>query len=101
MDMYTSFSADLEEATKEEAMASREFEQLYYDLEQKKLSLEEALAMEEEHLAVTEEQLASDLQLHDDTDLEIKQNIAFYDAMNKSCVEKFEEWTLRSKARTA
>jgi hypothetical protein len=100
-DMYTSFAKELETASQDEAKASRDFEQLYYDLEEQKLALQANLAQEEEHLAATQEKLASDLQLHDDTDLQLQNNIAFFDSMNATCTDKNEEWTVRSTARSS
>merc|ERR1719277_2035775 len=100
-DMYKGFSVDLEEATQAEAQASRDFEQLYYDLEQQKLAYEESLAKEEAHLASVQEKLAADLQLYDDTDVQLKDNIAFFDTTNATCTAKNEEWTLRSTARSS
>jgi len=98
-DMYTTFAANLEEATQTEATQQFEFEDYMAettDLINKKEALKTKKAGEK---ADAEKALADDTKAYDMTEEQKAEDIEFFDQTKKACEDKNEEWELRVKNR--
>jgi len=99
-DMYTTFSKNLQESTKEEAKSNRNYEDLM-DTYQKQLNtLQETLVKKEQQKSEDEIQLADATQTYADSEEQLKAEVKFFDATKKSCTAKTDAWSTRSSART-
>jgi len=99
--MYDTFAVDLESSTSKEATANRNFEDYIATMTAELKNMKDSREKAEEEKANAEVQLADFTQTYDDTQAEMKANIAFFDATKAACVAKNEEWTTRSELRTA
>ncbi|CAK0889913.1 unnamed protein product [Prorocentrum cordatum] len=98
-DMYATFATDVEEATKNEADQNREFEDLIATLIEQANGWKKEKATKEELKAEKESSLADESQLYDETEAQMKADIAFFDTTAMACEAKHAEWTLRSALR--
>merc|ERR1719235_796249 len=98
-DMYTTFSADLESATNEEATKNRLFEDFIATKQQELIELKETKAKKETEKAAAEVELVETTQAYDDTEAEMKAAIEFFDATKAACEQKHEQWETRKSLR--
>jgi len=99
-DMYATFAADLEDATKDEARANREFEDYIYQKQVELANLKETKLKKEGDKAEAENELADTTQAYDDTEAQKEADIAFFDETKDACTAKNEEWVTRKSLRT-
>merc|ERR1712048_1207430 len=98
-DMYATFAADLEDATKDEARANREFEDYIYQKQVELANLKETKLKKEGQKAEAENELADTTQAYDDTEAQKEADIAFFDETKEACEAKNEEWVERKRLR--
>merc|ERR1719395_186922 len=98
-DMYETFSADLESATNEEATKNRLFEDFIATKQQELIELKETKAKKETEKAAAEVELAETTQAYDETEMEMKAAIEFFDATKAACEQKHEQWETRKSLR--
>jgi len=98
-DMYDTFSADLESATETEATRNRDYEALIATMTRELQALKEKKGKKESDKAEAEALLASDTQMYDDTNAQMKADIEFFDESKAACVSKHSEWGTRSELR--
>merc|ERR1712048_1437108 len=98
-DMYATFAADLEDATKDEARANREFEDYIYQKQVELANLKETKLKKEGEKAEAENELADTTQAYDDTEAQKEADIAFFDETKEACTAKNEEWVERKRLR--
>jgi len=99
-DMYETFVTDLESATMTEATQNREFETFISIKAEELAELEEVKATKEAEKAEAEAGLAETTQSYDDTDMQKKADIEFFDATKAACDAKHKEWVIRDDLRT-
>mmetsp|Transcript_98718 Transcript_98718/g.304228 ORF Transcript_98718/g.304228 Transcript_98718/m.304228 type:complete len:591 (-) Transcript_98718:64-1836(-) len=99
-DMYDTFSADLESATETEADRNRKFELFIAQKVQQLKAMQAQKAKKEGLKAAAEELLADTTQMYDDTEGQMKADIAFFDKTKAACESKHSEWITRSELRT-
>merc|ERR1719353_2654916 len=100
-DMYTTFSNNLQDATLEEANKNSQFEELYAALEDENNKLKTVRAKKETEKAEAEAMLADTTKAYDDTEKQMKADMAFFDQTKAACESKHEEWTVRKELRDA
>eukprot|EP00448_Togula_jolla_P022416 CAMPEP_0170591332 /NCGR_PEP_ID=MMETSP0224-20130122/12348_1 /TAXON_ID=285029 /ORGANISM="Togula jolla, Strain CCCM 725" /LENGTH=739 /DNA_ID=CAMNT_0010915191 /DNA_START=44 /DNA_END=2263 /DNA_ORIENTATION=+ len=100
IDMYATFSADVESSTSREASAQREFESFIHVKQEEKAAMEELRTKKEGEKAEKEELLASDSATYDDTEREMKEAQEFFDATKAACLAKHDEWSTRQQLRS-
>jgi len=100
-DMYTTFSADLEEAISDEASANRKFEDYIYQKQVELNDLRKSKQNKEEQKAEAETLLADTTQEYDDTEAQKAADIEFFDQTKEACSDKNEAWVVRKELRDA
>jgi len=98
-DMYDTFSADLESTTQAEASKNRLFEDFMATKQEELIKLKETKAKKEDEKAEAEGQLADATQAYDDTEAQMKADIAFFDETKAACTAKMQEWSERKALR--
>jgi len=98
-DMYETFTSDLEKAVTTESTANRDFEDLIATKTAALNILQETVQKKEGQRAEAEQMLADTTQSYDDTEVQKKADIEFFDATKDSCSEKAAEWQTRSSLR--
>lgn len=98
--IYETFTKDIEERTKEEGDAAKAYEDLIAEKVKALKHMLEEIKEKNGEKAEAEVQLADLSQQLEDTTKQMKVDIEFFDLMKKSCTEKSEEWSERSKAYT-
>jgi len=98
-DMYTTFSANVEQETRTEASKNRAFEDFMATKQQEMLDMQATKAKKEEELAEAETDLAETTATYDDTEAQMNADIAFFDVTKKACQDKGAEWNVRSEMR--
>merc|ERR1719272_189752 len=98
-DMYDSFTGDLESQTQEESGKQRDFEDLIATLVKEVNTMNEVILQKEGEKADAASKLADSMQEPDDTQKQMKADMAFFDIIKAGCYSKHEEWTARSEAR--
>jgi hypothetical protein len=98
-DMYTTFSANVEQETRTEASKNRAFEDFIATKQQEMLDLEATKAKKEAELAEAETDLAETTATYDDTEAQMKADIDFFDKTKKNCQDKSDEWKTRTEMR--
>lgn len=98
-DMYTTFTADLEDATKDEAMANRDFEDFIFTKQTELKEMMATKAKKEGDKAEAEGLLADTTQEYDDTEAQKEADITFFDETKEICTKKAKEWTNRKEMR--
>eukprot|EP00401_Gymnodinium_catenatum_P036700 CAMPEP_0117514390 /NCGR_PEP_ID=MMETSP0784-20121206/30044_1 /TAXON_ID=39447 /ORGANISM="" /LENGTH=749 /DNA_ID=CAMNT_0005310183 /DNA_START=47 /DNA_END=2296 /DNA_ORIENTATION=- len=99
-DMYETFAADLESATSAEATANRNFESFIATKTETLQTLKASKATKEAQRADAEALLADTTKTYDDTEAQMKADIAFFDATKSACETKHAEWSTRSALRS-
>merc|ERR1740123_2919111 len=97
--MYATFAADLEKATGTESTRNRDFEALIGDKVEQLGLLREQQAKKEAKKAEAEGLLADDTQSYDDTEGQMKADIAFFDESKAACEAKHSAWLTRDELR--
>merc|ERR1719327_834744 len=100
-DMYTTFSANLESSTLDEANQNKDYEDLFASLEKENNQMKETRARKEEEKAEAEAMLADTTKAYDDTEKQMKADMEFFDQTKAACESKHEEWTVRKELRDA
>mmetsp|Transcript_40733 Transcript_40733/g.93729 ORF Transcript_40733/g.93729 Transcript_40733/m.93729 type:complete len:684 (-) Transcript_40733:72-2123(-) len=98
-DMYSTFSKDLEKATKLEVSRNKAFEGLISSLKDAETSMTAAKQAKANAKSEAEAQLAAATQSYDDTEKQKDADIAFFDSTARDCSAKKEEWHIRQKLR--
>jgi len=98
-DMYDTFAADLESATRDEAGANSKFEDFVAIKAEELAALEAEKAKKEGQKADAEERLADTQQMYDDTTAQREADVVFFDETKAACETKHDEWTTRSSLR--
>merc|ERR1719272_1097207 len=98
-DMYDSFTSDLESQTQDESGKQRDFEDLIATLVKEVNTMNEVILQKEGEKADAASKLADSMQELDDTQKQMKADMAFFDIIKAGCYSKHEEWTARSEAR--
>jgi len=99
-EMYSSFAKNLESLTKDEAAASRSYEDLMETWKEELSNLQEAVVKKEQAKAEEETILADASQEFTDTEATLGTEIKFFDSAKKSCEAKTVEWSKRKAMRT-
>merc|ERR1719506_2338735 len=100
-DMYTTFSANLESSTLEEANQNADFERMYAALEKENNKMKKTRQRKETEKAEAEAMLADTTKAYDDTEKQMKADTDFFDQTKAACQSKHEEWTVRTDLRNA
>merc|ERR1719321_2464858 len=100
-DMYTTFSANLESSTLDEANQNADFEKMYASLEKENNEFKATRARKETEKVEAEAMLADTTKAYDDTEKQMKADMEFFDQTKEACESKHEEWTQRNKLRDA
>merc|ERR1719506_3375855 len=100
-DMYTTFSANLESSTLDEANQNADFEKMYASLEKENNKMKKTRARKETDKAEAEAMLADTTKAYDDTEKQMKADMEFFDQTKEACQSKHEEWTVRKEMRDA
>jgi len=98
-DMYDTFAADVEAATRQEASANTKFEDFIAVKTVELKDMEAEKAKKEGEKAEAEVRLADTQQMYDETAAQKEADVAFFDETKKACEAKHEEWTIRSSMR--
>merc|ERR1719316_2469021 len=99
-DMYTTFSANLESSTLDEANQNADFEKMYASLEKENNKMKKTRARKETEKAEAEAMLADTTKAYDDTEKQMKADTEFFDQTKAACESKHEAWTERDSMRT-
>merc|ERR1712216_749474 len=100
-DMYTTFSANLESSTLDEANQNADFEKMYASLEKENNKMKKTRARKETEKAEAEAMLADTTKAYDDTEKQMKADTEFFDQTKKACKSKHDEWETRVSLRDA
>merc|ERR1719162_565140 len=100
-DMYLTFAANVESDTLEEANRNADYEKLYAALEKENNKLKDTRDRKETEKAEAEAMLADTTQNYEETEKQMNADIEFFGITKDACVDKHEEWTLRTKMRNA
>merc|ERR1719389_1170175 len=98
-DMYTTFAANLESSTLDEANQNADFEKMYASLEKENNKMKKTRARKETEKAEAEAMLADTTKTYDDTEKQMKADTEFFDQTKAACESKHEEWTVRKNLR--
>eukprot|EP00747_Dinoflagellata_sp_TGD_P139147 gnl/TRDRNA2_/TRDRNA2_175867_c0_seq1.p1 gnl/TRDRNA2_/TRDRNA2_175867_c0~~gnl/TRDRNA2_/TRDRNA2_175867_c0_seq1.p1 ORF type:complete len:715 (-),score=248.94 gnl/TRDRNA2_/TRDRNA2_175867_c0_seq1:100-2244(-) len=98
-DMYTTFSANVEQETRTEAQKNRAFEDFMATKQQEMLDAQATQAKKEEELAEAERDLAETTATYDETEAQMNADIKFFDVTKKACQDKSGEWDVRVEMR--
>jgi len=98
-DMYTTFAANLEEATMSEAKQNKNYETVSNAEAKQTKGFQKAKLTKEKAKAKAESDLADTTETYDSTTAEMKANIKFFDEAKKSCSAKHAEYTTRAGHR--
>jgi regulator of replication initiation timing len=99
VDMYATFSKDLETETLLEADKNEHYEKVMATMEDEKNKLTETLERKTKEKAEAEALLADTTKAYDDTQKQMEADIAFFDQTKAACESKHAEWELRKKLR--
>merc|ERR1712151_693972 len=100
VDMYLTFSRNLESATSDEANQNHDYEQPYATLEKENNEMKATRARKETEKAEAEAMLADTTKTYDDTEKQMKADMEFFDQTKAACESKHEEWTIRKDLRS-
>jgi hypothetical protein len=100
VDMYSTFSTDLQDSTLDEANKNHDYEKLYASIEKENNEMEESIARKKEQKADAESILADTTATYDEVEDQMKADMEFFDQTKKACEAKHEEWDERKKLRS-
>jgi len=100
-DMYTTFAANVEEATSTEATRQYEFEDFIAETTKEINTASASVSKKTKEKAAAESSLADTTKNYDMTQEQKETDIEFFDATKKACEDKNEEWELRVDNRDA
>lgn len=98
-DMYTTFSANLESDTLDEANKNANYEKVYASLEEENNTLKATREKKESEKADAEAMLADTTKAYDDTEKQMKADTEFFDQTKAACESKHEEYSTRDAMR--
>jgi len=98
-DLYHTFAVDLEGTITEEAEAATAYENLIATKQTEVIQLQEKVKKAEKAKAEAETMLTEALQTYDDTEAQLKDDVAFFDATKTACTSKAEQWATRKSLR--
>mmetsp|Transcript_28441 Transcript_28441/g.80831 ORF Transcript_28441/g.80831 Transcript_28441/m.80831 type:complete len:726 (-) Transcript_28441:28-2205(-) len=98
-DMYDTFAADVESATRDEAAANTKFEDFLAIKAVELRDMEAEKVKKEGEKAAAEVRLADTQEMYDDTAAQKEADVAFFDDTKAACEAKHEEWSTRSELR--
>lgn len=98
-DMYTTFSLDLEDANKAEAIAQRDFEDYIAQMSAELKADQKSKSRKEDDKSTAEQGLAESTQGYEDTEAQHKADVEFFGATKDACEAKSAEWNERSDLR--
>mmetsp|Transcript_41784 Transcript_41784/g.95873 ORF Transcript_41784/g.95873 Transcript_41784/m.95873 type:complete len:714 (+) Transcript_41784:99-2240(+) len=98
-DMYSTFAADLEKATRDESKQNANYEAFIAAKQEELENLQSMKEKKEKDKAEAEATLAQLTELYDDTEKQMKADIEFFDATKAACRDKHAEWTERQVMR--
>merc|ERR1719271_2256804 len=99
-DMYTTFSANLESDTLDEANKNANYEKVYASLEEENNTLKATREKKESEKADAEAMLADTTKAYDDTEKQMKADTEFFDQTKAACESKHEEYSTRKEMRS-
>lgn len=97
--MYSTFSTDLENETKTEATAYKDYEGLVNSKVKELVALQTKVDKREEQKATAASDLADTTQTYDDTESQMKADIEFFTNAVDSCTAKAKAWETRTSMR--
>jgi len=100
-DMYTTFAANVEEATSTEATKQYEYEDFIATTTKDINTAEASIAKKKAEKATAESSLADATKMYDMTQEQKETDIEFFDTTKKACEDKNAEWELRVDNREA
>lgn len=98
-EMYSTFTEDLQGRISDEADQNRNFEDLIAVKQEALLEFQEGLKKAEKNKAEAEVMLAEASQAYDDTEAQLKADLAFFDVTKDACEAKTDEWGTRKGLR--
>merc|ERR1719214_464021 len=98
--MYDTFSMNLEKSTESEATSQKNFENLMATKTSERDTMTTTRTKKEEEKAAAEKELADAQQDLDDTQKQMKADVALFDNTKMVCTSKAAEWNERVRART-
>jgi len=98
-DMYQTFAEDQQTSDSTEADQNRNFEDLIATKQSELILLQEEMKKDEQDKAEAEQMLAEAAQAYDDTEGQLKADIAFFDITKEGCTAKAGEWKTRKTLR--
>mmetsp|Transcript_91766 Transcript_91766/g.186837 ORF Transcript_91766/g.186837 Transcript_91766/m.186837 type:complete len:645 (+) Transcript_91766:3-1937(+) len=98
-EMYGTFSTDLETRTTDEAGRNRAYEDFMAEKQAALVLIQESLQKKTAEKTEAEVMLAEAAQAYDDTQEQLKADVAFFDATKASCQAKSSEWQERKSLR--
>ena len=98
--MYDTFSMNLEKSTESEASQTKNYENLMATKASETDTLTTTRTKKEEEKASSEKELADAQQDLDDTQKQMKADVALFDNTKTICSSKAAEWNERVRART-
>merc|ERR1719388_274523 len=99
-DMYDTFSMNLEKSTESEATSTKNYENLMATKASEMDTQTTTRTKKEEEKAAAEKELADAQQDLDDTQKQMKADVALFDNTKMVCTSKAAEWNERVRART-
>merc|ERR1719313_2814064 len=99
-DMYDTFSMNLEKSTESEATSTKNYENLMATKASEMDTQTTTRTKKEEEKAAAENELADAQQDLDDTQKQMKADVALFDNTKMVCTSKAAEWNERVRART-
>jgi len=98
--MYDSFSAELERDNVAEADAQKAFQQLMSTKQQELATLQATLEKHQLDRATKSDQMAQDIQMRDDTKVQLAADETLFEDVKGGCKTKAGEWAGRTQLRT-
>merc|ERR1719247_2746636 len=100
-DMYTTMGIDLMTSTADEAKKNRAFEDFMAVKDKELRRLKKTHEKKTREKVEAESMLAEATEAYDETGKQLAADTDFFDITKKACIEKTEEWQVRSKHRKA
>jgi len=98
-DMYDTFAEDLEKQDGDEASLNTAYETLMATKQEEVIILKDKIQKAEKVKAEAETMLTEALQTYEDTEVQLKDDVAFFDATKSACTSKSQDWSTRKSLR--
>lgn len=99
-DMYSTFTSDLQAATKNEGEMQRNYEALMHTKGTELDTMQATVLRKEQEKAEAETLMADSTQAYSDTEAQLNSDVEFLDASKASCTAKAAEWAELKAARS-